>query len=510
MNKTIFFLLFPILGICSTFTFGTKDISYEKRFSFGPSARLLLKRENLNGVLETGFKLTKKDVSLTISHINKDNLLKDSILAKIERKRERKAFRNLTYYAEEGIGVARLPSLFIPGWGPFGPTKYPSEMFILRFDRRLEGKKALKKNLLVWSAGSKGILSSPINLSWDELIDRSDLLGMLSYLRGYFGLKAERGVKGLTIGGGINGFIQSSSYAPITPLQNYEANLKLSKNVADRDFSLSFYYPLKTELFVQDSFDQGERIMLSASSNNWSIEGLAGYEQAQYGLSVNRAFSKFNLSLFRIENKKKDYKTIGLQFTLGGRSQDILKDVISDRKVEIPFYSQYNTRVGAWDNPPSNLSSLGFDETILLLDSPDKVAWYTGKYFTYLSDHNDNLFTIWSPRDVFRIKGGNCTEQMGFEAYALRQHGYEAYTLGMIATYYTHAICIYKDKATGRWNAINFGDIKELQAETPEELLDKFEPDWFSLSIKDPDSAKTIYQIDSSSKGYLIRWFEER
>jgi hypothetical protein len=217
------------------------------------------------------------------------------------------------------------------------------------------------------------------------------------------------------------------------------------------------------------------------------------------------------MALFWTTDREEDFETCGIQFTLKGKNQNILKDVIADRRIEYPLYSSPpDRRQGEWPNPPSNLAFLGFEETVALLDSPDKVAWYTGEYFNYFSDHNDNLFTLWSPRDVFRIKGGNCTEQMGFEAYALQKAGFEAYTLGIIATYCTNALCIYKDKATGRWNVINYGDITELQAEDPEELLDKYRPGWFSLSIKDPESGKTLWQIDSSSKNYLVRWFEER
>ncbi|MEW6104288.1 MAG: hypothetical protein AB1630_10845 [bacterium] len=477
----------------STLTLGTKDIIYNKGFNKGIKTRLILKRENLGEIIETGFRVEKDGMSFKISHINKDNLLKNSILLKIDRKNERRVFKKARYITEEGIGIAYLKSLFIPDWNSY--SKEPTTAYIFTLNRKLES--AL--NSIKWNIGTKGILSIPSPKLWDEE-HLGYVVGMMSFLRGYFGFDVERGV----INGGINGFMQTSSYAPITPLQNYEAMVGLKR----KGIEVSSYFPLKTQLYSQDAFDQGKRSILSLSLNNWSLEGLFGYEQNQYGVQFERQFSKFSLSLFWA-NSKNNKETYGIQVTLGGKNPEILKDVIQDRKISIPTTSSGPSQRGEWSNPPANLSSLGFEETISLLDSPDKVAWYTDNYFRYLDDHNDDLFKIYLPSRVFELKGGNCTEQMGFEAYALREHGYEAYTCGIIATSLTHAICVYKDKTTGKWNLIDYGTIREVQSENLEELLDKYNPGWFSFSLKDPSSSKTLGQRDSPSKKYLIDWFEE-
>lgn len=508
MNRLILFflisLLFPYFAQ-STLTLSTKDIIYNKEFSHGIKTRLILKRENMGEIIETGFKVEKNGLSFKISHINKDNLLNDSILAKVDRKRDKNVFKKAKYTMEEGIGIAYLKSLFIPGFDySFKESKEPTTAYIFTLNRKLDGILLRPNNSIGWNTGVKGILSIPSHNLWDE--ERwADVVGMMSFLRGYFGFDVERRLKkDIGINGGIDGFIQTSSYAPITPLQNYEVRISLKK----KRIELSSYFPLKTQFYSQDTFDQGKRSILSIFSNNWSMKGILGYDQNQYGVLFDRQFSKFGLGLFWVNNKDKDYETYGVQFTLGGRNPEIIKDVVQDRKITIPFTSSGPRRQGEWFNPPVDLSSLDFDQTISLLDSPDKVAWYTNRYFRYLDDHNDDLFKIYLPHRVFELKGGNCTEQMGFEAYALREHGYEAYTLGIISTSFTHAICVYQDKTTKRWNLVDYGTISEVQSEDLEELMDKYNPGWFSFSIKDPSSSKTLKQTDSSSKTYLINWFE--
>jgi hypothetical protein len=205
-------------------------------------------------------------------------------------------------------------------------------------------------------------------------------------------------------------------------------------------------------------------------------------------------------------HKDKDDRAIGIQLLIGQKASSKIIGGCKEKRTTIPEYAAIGYSYSESKHP--NLIGKSFEEVVSALDTPEKIAGYV-RGFKYLDDHNDisGWFDLYTPQEVFQNNGGNCTEQSGFEAYILRQHGYEAYTLGEIARSFTHAICIYKDEHG--WNALDYGMMYEARANTPEELLNMIYPGWFSLTINDPNNGESIRQIDSSSKTYLLNWLQE-
>ncbi len=144
---------------------------------------------------------------------------------------------------------------------------------------------------------------------------------------------------------------------------------------------------------------------------------------------------------------------------------------ILDKELNLPMEPSIFGRSYYWLNNPPDVKNSNFEETVDKLDTPEKAAWYTGNYFRY---EDDNDYS--NPGEVFNTKKGNCVEQMGFQAYALRQHGYESYILQHIAIGSAHGICMYRDKTSGKWNALDYWKLYNAQADTPEELFSAIYP----------------------------------
>ena len=98
---------------------------------------------------------------------------------------------------------------------------------------------------------------------------------------------------------------------------------------------------------------------------------------------------------------------------------------------------------------------------------------------------------------------------MNFQAYVLKKHGYTAYTLKILGHRNSHVICIYKDKNTGKWNAINYERIYYSFADSPEEVLNKTYPGWVAYDLYDPVKEKTIKRYIGSTKLYLQNLIED-
>jgi len=502
----------------SSFDIGTERFAYSyKHHSLNTT--IYLSTDGQDTVIEDGIKVVKeKDKKpsflLKVSRSHKDNLLSSSLLAKMELRSNTDRWNHrIDHFQKWRIGFLYLPSLFsakeVGYKGKYQTT--PTNILLFGFDQTLSGSKILPKRATL---NSKTSLNGLLSLEATHPKE-SDIIALLSHLTSETNIEIKREfINNLYLGMGFNGLIRTSSYAPITLLQNYEAMAFIEKGFGVNNLSFRFYEPLSYDLIREDSLSCGRRIEINLNTKKWQAQGIwkqkekndpfAHPTDGYTGVALTREISS-SLKVGIAWKGKRDEETVGVQLVIGEGNPSFWSRFIQ-KDYNLPQAPEVGYTYHSWSNPPS-FSGADFEETVAMLDTPEKVAWYTDQYLHYIDTHNDSLFKIYNPKEVFEAKGGNCTEQAGFEAYILRQHGYESYIAGEIARDFTHAICVYKDE--GGWNALDYGMMYKVSAKTIEELINKVYPGWFSLSIKDPSTSKTIRQIDSSTKGWLLDWFEE-
>ncbi|MEW6095587.1 MAG: hypothetical protein AB1567_03550 [bacterium] len=289
-------------------------------------------------------------------------------------------------------------------------------------------------------------------------------------------------------------------------IQNHEVST-LPKKL---NIGIAFYEPLQLGLIREGYLHQGRRVEANLHTmNNWYLEGITRFGKEHKELftlknytavMLGRKFENSHLNLFW--RKEKDDNRFGFEFRVGDKKSNLMQNIL-DKELNLPMNPSVYPINYPWLKNPPDVKHSNFEETVAKLDTPEKAAWYTTNYFNYEDDDDyDN------PQEVFNTKRGNCVEQMGFQAYALRQHGYESYILQHIAIGSAHGICIYRDKASGKWNALSYGNLYDAQAETPEELFSTTYPGWFLLVIRDPSNGKPKVQFDSASRNYVIKWLE--
>lgn len=501
----------------SSLSFGIKEVSYLYNFQ-RLKGELYFRQDNYGQRFEDGILLYGETGKgklwlIKVSKVHKDNLLADSVLSKAEIKWDN-CLKNKTLHSQRWTaGYFYLPSLFgTEGVGYTGEYQtLPCDVFAVGLEQALSKPYHFPKTVVEWRVDLCGLLSLESDLSLGNMTDA------FSYLKCGLGLGAKRKITGnLWLGIGYEGFLRTPNYQPIIPLlKNHELSASLSLGMGEKKrLDLKVYEPLRTEVISVDSLLQGRRAEAQLKINDWQFEGIwkGNYSNEEFiiqpgnyfGALISKRFKNSKLSLFW--NKDKEDSKVGFQFTIG---QDLSPEIIGGGLKEKSGTIPESPTLSYYYAPETDLDleGKGFDEVVTALDTPEKVAFYTN-YLEYLDDHNygNGLFEIYTPKEVFDLRGGNCTEQSGFEAHVLRQHGYEAYNIGQIATSFEHAICIYKDK--NGWNALDYDMIYLAGADNPQELLDMIYPGWFNLTINDPSKTEAIRQIESPTKSYILDWFE--
>ena len=98
---------------------------------------------------------------------------------------------------------------------------------------------------------------------------------------------------------------------------------------------------------------------------------------------------------------------------------------------------------------------------------------------------------------------------MNFQTYCLRYHGYEAYSVQFLDFGSVHTVCIYKDKNTGKWNAIDYGCVYSLSVDSFQEILNIIYPGWVQFRILDTQTGNTEKIFVTSTKQFIQKWLED-
>lgn len=86
-----------------------------------------------------------------------------------------------------------------------------------------------------------------------------------------------------------------------------------------------------------------------------------------------------------------------------------------------------------------------------------------------------------SPESTLAEMRGVCRDQHYLGVYLMRRQGTEAVQLGYSSAGTGHAIGVYKDAETGKYNAWENGHIHHVQADTPRGALASVKTDWLEI-----------------------------
>ncbi|MBN1384594.1 MAG: hypothetical protein JW983_06940 [Elusimicrobia bacterium] len=359
----------------------------------------------------------------------------------------------------------------------------------------------------------------PYEIDWDLINAISDL--EINPILGFSINHSDRLQTGLYYGAeysivrAIEDAIYHNSERTIIKYQYIEP--KVSFNLGkDIKTDFSYVYPLELQKYKDEnkifSFNmiffnnlyKTSFLYSCNESNDKNVTFLAGVDSHKYNLSM--------YSNVESNPDQKTNSTIGIRFStpfLG------FSPGINPNEYKPKQYTEF-------DNPASrvysssqndldvvrNLSDNTFSETVRSLNTPDKVRIYTNVYFKYMKS---NKSVPIPPEEVFANGGGDCDEQARFQSYVLRKHGYESYVLTYSARPSSHGICIYRDKSSGKWNALEYGGEYKVEASSIEDLISKIEPAYYEYRLNNPeDDYERLNFNRSLSIRYIQQWFWEK
>ncbi len=190
--------------------------------------------------------------------------------------------------------------------------------------------------------------------------------------------------------------------------------------------------------------------------------------------------------------------TVGIYLTTTGRTDNFGYNLNRYQEFPAQLFGEYQKE------NMQGLNDKNFEETVAALNTPEKVASYMDQFFQYY--HDDRVIPQ-TPREIFEKKMGDCDDHARFASWVLTHHGYESYALTYYGRKVSHGICVYKNHH-GKWNAIEYGNIFYAQADNPEELMAKIEPNMLKYTLFKPnDNYEVKSYLQSQTLGKIINWF---
>ncbi len=484
-----------ILGV------GTKEERIGWKFSENFFISRYYKFDKNFNKIESGATIYKKispavNLKFKISSINKDSILKNSLFMKQDIN-----FILYGFNVKTGIGIITLPEL--KSREP-GTEKNISPTFITGYYNIFYGTDANKiDEKTLWanihSFGITGI--NPIQGYHDNY--PYTFLNFLSwyYISPGFGIKYWF-LNKIAIGldyFNYSHFLYDFSYLKnhyITPLLFF----KISKNILLKH---KYYYNLTNQIYFDNYFLQGNRLLTELLTPKIKFTFIWNFDLQEIIAESEYTYKKnINIFLYAInENKQTSF---GIQFKLNLKSKHFFKNINFKYNMKPQNKIMEHQSYISLSNPPQ-VENLTFDEITSVLNTPEKAAWYAGNFLNYDYDYTSGIF---SPEETFNNKKGVCMEQMSFQSYCLRKNGYNSYTLVFDTCEFSHALCIYQDKKTGKWNAIEYDDIYYTYADSPSEVLEQIYPGWVSWKLYNPETEEIKKIFFSETEQYIFNWFE--
>lgn len=463
------------------------------------------------GITYKSFKEDGPAFKVALSRFSRISLSDPSWLAKIDHTVVYRTGQNTVLTATNGLGYFMLPSelTFTPR---YVNDPYTLHYICFRTDHRLSNEETVPlsengKYFMNWKAGFKGILSvDEKSVKRFEEIDGSFTYGRLYADTSLHRAAGESGDVYL----GYYGAVQNSFSLLIMPLQNHELYIGFSAPLAERlKAGLCAFEPLKYQIYRENYLFQDRRV---SAGLDYSLSRRAGIGASALADKGGRVYGSAKLAIdlgaarataLFAQNTLDTVYSIGIELGFGKTGLKLSE--YNYRKIIRPTYVYY--KPAAAGLPPATAS---FEDAVAMLDTPEKIASYDGERLSYLSDNNGSGFLSgwYSPEEVYRRQGGNCAEQMSFESYVLRRHGYESYLLGFTAPGVNHDMCVYRDKTTGLWDVMDYDRVLPVNASTPEGAIEKIYPNWFFAELLDPVSFAPVKHVDSMTRWMITDWFE--
>lgn len=159
------------------------------------------------------------------------------------------------------------------------------------------------------------------------------------------------------------------------------------------------------------------------------------------------------------------------------------------------------------------------EELAQILKTPEQVVAYLDQFVTYdddrLADAKGDYGSM-TPNEVARLLKGVCRDQHPFVVSVMKEgQGVNGKTIGYASPETSHAIAVYQDPKSGKWNVIEYGRIHYTQADSAEEAFDRIRPDalvsgeWsengpngknYQQTIRYSETAREYYRFVQPSK----------
>jgi hypothetical protein len=506
--KKIFWAVFILMifsSVCfGEYLIGTKDLNYQFNMNQAMPGEMYLLKDIQGNILEYGAALGLGGIDWKLAYSKKDNLLNNSLFFKGTKSGGFSLFGQ-PFSCYGFLGYAAMPSAYSL-WTSFEASS--TNFFVGGGDVEM-----LKTwgTATAFKSGLKGMMTYRPGATGN---DASDIM-FLDSLKWYndlaynFPLGAINGVVAYDLD------IRMATTVPFSLLYNQGPRIGIGANF----WSLAYFYPVQ-EMYLREKYPyQGKRLEAGLKlplPNAFRFD--VGAVLPREGVSnVSVMFSKemmpgLNASAFWSQNYVDN--RVGIQIAFGEDSFDALgrtylaKETVTNRQ-------SATVQTVTMTDPGVNVPTL--DDLVPLLTSPEAASWYGYTKLSYYDAHNglSGFFNLYTPQEVFSQKKGNCIEVSRLQAYLLSRNGYETKIVEFAARANPHALCLYKDRTTGKWNAIENNVtsnpapyVYQTNANNVADLLNAIYPGWFSYAVKDNNLA-IIQQVDSTTKWYLNDWFEE-
>lgn len=507
------FLIF-LLALLNTAVFaegliGTKDVKYVFP-SGGLSANIYALKDIHGNFLEEGYHYYKPGFNFKLSTFQKDNLLDNSVAAKASWLRAGKGWWGHNFQNKTILGAFYFPSMY-----SYGTSFEASPAYAIAIKKHWllsDRTKTLFDFDLNWETGFE--LCGGFNPSYINPFDTDDSSGskrdmLMTYWQMWptFNATLKKPLAADTrLVLSYDAAIQNATDVPIYFLQNYEAGIGLEHGF----FRIMKYCPLMEQVIrdqypYQDERWQGEFNVPLMFDVDLKGEFVIK-DNRIYTVAASKRFKALSVGLF----VARDYadRKIGFQVGWGGTNANTVGNYYAKRDALAASRSVAPTDVNL-ASPPDVSGITSLTGLAAVIDSPEKAVWYVANHIDY--DLGNIMFDWRTPERVFDGKKGYCSEKAGLQSYLLSQNGYETKLVGFVSRNEMHTVCIYKDQSTGKWLGIDNHDTRlyqyDTQADSPEDFMNMIFPGWLVYTEKQ-DSGTITKQVDSTTRWYILDWFD--
>lgn len=298
---------------------------------------------------------------------------------------------------------------------------------------------------------------------------------------------------------------KANAYVPLsTSTNDFSADPKLRAEVS------APYMPTLAAVATTRGLESVE------ATKSWSIKG--GWD-ATASASVIRPFDRPQYAA-----------QVGLRYNFGGKSSDRPTRATrppADWRAEAPRRRDQQAapvgkpRLKDFFSPEQiqGMRGKSVEELTGILKTPEHVVAYLEEFVSYdydrLKDSKGDYGSM-TPNEVALLLKGVCRDQHPFIVSVMKEgQGVNARTVGYASPDTSHAIAVYQDPGTGKWNVIEYGRIHYTQSDSAEEAFDRIRPDalvsgdWsengpngknYQQTIRYSETAREFYRFVQPSK----------